>query len=105
MVETGRDSRLSPLDHGDLIAGVVVIDFVHEGSDEQETTAAHPHDVGRIGRVRQAGGIEAGPLVANHVAGLFVRLTGRDVNGSVPVGGFTASLLDESVIAVIVPFE
>jgi hypothetical protein len=80
-------SRLAPLDHHDLIADIVVNDFVHEGVDEQETPPTGLGEVGRRRRVGYAFGIEASPLIADDVDGLRARLPRREVDAPVAVGG------------------
>src|SRR5262249_26243113 len=93
---------IPPLDHRDLVAGLVVVDLVHESADQEQAAAADPVEVARVGRVGQLRRVEAGALVADDVDRLGRRLTRRDVDAPRQVRLLAAALLQQRLEPLLV---
>src|SRR5439155_13332282 len=87
-------SMIPPLDHGDLVALVVVVHLVHKRADQQQSTAGDALQVGRVGRVGKARRVEAWSLIADDVDGFGGCFPGDDLHTPAAIRFLTAALLD-----------
>ena len=91
----GWRRRMSSLDQRDLVTGRIEADLVHEGADEQQTTAADATKVSRICRIGKRRRVEAGPLVADSEGRRRPRHADVDTNPSLAIGRLLAAILSE----------
>ena len=78
--------------------------FVHERVDQQQAAAADALEICRIGRIGQAGRIEAGAFVADRIANAFARFASGDVNPPLLIGRLLPALGQQLVLHPFVGF-
>ena len=61
-----------PFDHANLVAKLVMADFIHEGVDEQQPPTACTLDIFGVSGVTQRCGVKTGSIIADSKSDLFV---------------------------------
>ena len=65
MAADGKLSSRLILDHGQLVAALVVVNLVHERADQKQASSADSLKLFGVGRIGQGGDVESSPLVAD----------------------------------------